>query len=302
MFITTNDMSQPTINLVCVCDNHYGVLLATLIKSIEVNHHTEENIAIYVVNDGISQKSIAKLLRSIKSEKIHLHLIKISEAIPEASKLPMDKSTYPMNIYTRFFIPNFLPDHVEKVIYMDVDMILLKDISILWHMDMKEYLLGAVQDMTSPTFGVSWGGIPNYKELGFSAETKHLNSGMLLINTKKWREQNIVSQLLNVMNENLKYAAYPDQYAINVLFADNWLEIDTSWNAYVDRPHQDPSLLHYIHRKPIYTTYAHLPEYKDLFFTYLNQTEWKGMQLIGEASRYQKKISNVVKKFSLIFK
>ena len=51
-----------SISIVCVCDNHYAILLATLIKSIESNHHTGEILEFFLVDDGISVKNKQKII------------------------------------------------------------------------------------------------------------------------------------------------------------------------------------------------------------------------------------------------
>src|SRR5690606_40495479 len=50
-----------------------------------------------------------------------------------------------------------------------------------------------------------------------------------------------------------------------------------------------PFLIHFTGRKPIYLTYNYRQDYKDLFFEYLEQTPWKGYKQIGETTRYLKR-------------
>src|SRR5690606_1373099 len=105
------------------CDNNYVVLLAALLKSLERNIDDGHCIDFYIVEDNISEKNKWKIHDSIRCENIHIKWMLLDSVMPDNFILPVDASTYPLNIYVRLFIPYFLPAHVDKVIYLDVDMI-----------------------------------------------------------------------------------------------------------------------------------------------------------------------------------
>jgi lipopolysaccharide biosynthesis glycosyltransferase len=285
-----------SIAIIVACDDHYVVLLAALLKSIEYHHKTSENIVVFIVEDGISSKNRKKLTSSLNSEKMQLVWISMDEAIPEDMHIPFDRSSYPKNIHTRIFIPHFIPERFDKIIYLDVDMILMCDISDLWNIDLGENMLAAVMDPRLKVFSNSWGGILNYKELGFAPDTKYFNTGILVINNKKWREENSASTVVKCIADNEKFANYPDQYGINIVMANRWIELDLRWNWFADKECADPFLIHFVGRKPMYQTYDNREEFKKIFFEHLNRTQWRNFKPIGESKRYIKKISNLIKK------
>lgn len=285
-----------SIAIIVACDDHYVVLLAALLKSIEFHHKTSENIVVFIVEDGISAKNQKKLTSSLDKGKINLLWISMDDAIPEDMHIPFDRSSYPKNIHTRIFIPHFIPDRFDKIIYLDVDMILMRDISDLWNVDLGDNMLAAVMDPRLKVFSNSWGGILNYKELGFAPDTKYFNTGILVINNKKWREENSAATVVKCIADNEKFANYPDQYGINIVMANRWIELDPRWNWFADTACDDPFLIHFIGRKPMYQTYDNREEFKKIFYEHLNQTQWRNFKPIGESKRYIKKISNLIKK------
>jgi lipopolysaccharide biosynthesis glycosyltransferase len=285
-----------SIAIIVACDDHYVVLLAALLKSIEYHHKTSENIVVFIVEDGISSKNRKKLTSSLDPENIQLVWISMDEAIPEDMHIPFDRSSYPKNIHTRIFIPHFIPERFDKIIYLDVDMILMHDISDLWNVDLGENMLAAVMDPRLKVFSNSWGGILNYKELGFAHDTKYFNTGILVINNKKWREENSASTVVKCIADNEKFANYPDQYGINIVMANRWVVLDPRWNWFADTACEDPFLIHFVGRKPMYQTYDNREEFKKIFFEHLNKTKWNNFKPIGESKRYIKKISNILKK------
>ena len=291
---------QPIV-IVVACDNHYMPLLAALIKSIEVNHKTEEHIHFFILDDGISGRNKTKLTGSVSSEVFTIHWIAKDTVIPAGMSIPYDNSSYPLIIHMRMFIPYFIPEEYEKVIYMDVDMIVNDDISELWKTDLNGYTIAAVIDVRIREFGNSHA-VENYKQLGFAPDTKYFNTGLLLMNTRKWREEDLTPKIFKCIDDNRKFANYPDQYGLNVVFANQWLQIDTKWSWSAEEWNPDASLVHFIWRKPIYKTYMFEKRYQEMFFKYLNLTKWKGFVPISEFKRLVKKGMNKILKLPLLLK
>ncbi|MBK7712940.1 MAG: glycosyltransferase family 8 protein [Bacteroidales bacterium] len=291
---------QPIV-IVVACDNHYMPLLAALMKSIEVNHKSGEHIHFFILDDGIVKRNKTKLIRSVSSDIFTIHWLSMDQVIPKGMNIPYDNSSYPLIIHMRMFIPYFIPEEYEKVIYMDVDMIVRDDISKLWNTNLNDYTIGAVIDVRIREFGNSHA-VENYLDLGFEASTKYFNTGLLLINTKKWREDDLTPQIFRCIEENRRFANYPDQYGLNVIFAGKWFEIDTRWSWSAEEWKSDASLIHFIWRKPIYKTYMFEKRYQEMFFQYLNLTEWKGFRPVSEFKRLIKKLLNKLLKLPLLLK
>ena len=286
------------LTIVVASDNHYIILLAALIKSIEANIASSQTIQIYIIEDNISEANKKKLQLSINTTVTTLVWKEMTGVIPTGMKLPLDRSSYPLNIYMRLFIPYFIAEEIEKVLYLDVDMIVQKDVSTLFNIDLQNHVVAAVLDPRIITFNNSWGGVLNYQELDLSGTTRYFNTGLLIMNTKKWREQNVTEKIIACIEQHKKFANYPDQYGLNVVLANQWLELDPLWNHFSTiETTEKPFLIHFVERKPIYKAYNFSETFKQIFYSYLQQTEWKNFRPIGESSRYIKKIKNILSKF-----
>ena len=287
--------------IVVATDSHYTILLAALIKSIEETLTKGQAISVYVIDDHIKAKAKRKLQQSINADTTTIIFKSVDEIIPKGISLPLDKSSYPLTIYLRLFIPSFIPPHVEKVLYLDVDMIVRQNIGKLFETDLSGKIVGAVQDPRILTFDNSWGGVKNFTQLGIAGDTHYFNSGLLLMDAKKWRDERIAERTVECINDNQKYVNYPDQYGLNVVLANQWVELDTRWNHFACYDIEDPFLIHYIGRKPIYKTYDNVPSYLTIFNKYLAQTAWANHKPIGESARYIKKIANILQKIRIMF-
>ena len=290
-------ITQDTISILLSTDEHYMIMLAVLLKSIEVNHKTPEKIHVVVICDKVKASSQRKVEASLDPDTIKIQWINMKDVLPSAIKLPIDHTSFSLIVYLRLFIGSLFPVGTEKALYMDTDMLVLDDISKLYHIDIGDDTIGAVQDPRLLTFDNPWGGVLNYKELGFKPETKYFNTGLLLIDIPKWIEQKILQRVLDAIKKHIKFANYPDQYGLNIILAEEWTELHPRWNAFASDNLNDPGIVHFIGRKPIYRTYNYNQHYLELFEHYKKLTAWRDVKPINEFHRYLKKINNIGVKF-----
>lgn len=288
------------IAIVCVCDNHYSILLAALIKSIESNHHTAEKLDFFIVEDGITTKNKNRITNSLSSDKTVIHWLPMAQCLPDNAKLPIDKSSLPLNVYVRLFIPFFIPETTKRVIYLDVDMIMLEDVSKLWNADLSNHIVAAVQDQFIQIVS-RWGGITNYQQFGIPADNKYFNSGLMVIDIEKWKQADITDKVLKCIIDNKKdVLSFYDQYGLNAVLAFEWMPLDPLWNRFAYSEEKSPFLIHFTGRKPIYKSYEFSEDYRKVFYHYLSMTGWKNFKPIGETSRYIKKLNNFLGKIKTI--
>lgn len=283
------------ITVVTVCDNHFAVMLAALLQSIVKNQNGSEFISLYIVDDGISNKNRRLLDTIIQAPNFNVIWLPIKKAIPKDINLPLDNSTFPLCVYVRICIPYFLPPETEKAIYLDADTLLECDIRTLWEIDMKGYGIAAVTDRAK-TVDTSWAGIQNYEELGIPGESLYFNTGVLVMDLKKWREEGISRRVFQCIEENIQYANFPDQYGLNVYFANRWLELSHRWNSYAQEDVFNPFIIHFTGMKPIYKGYQYNQNYKARFYGYLSETPFRKFKPKNTYFRSLSKVIHIFEK------
>ena len=146
--------------------------------------------------------------------------------------------------------------------------------------------------MSSPYFAAI-SPIANWKELNLNPSDRYFNSGVMVLNIKRMREEAIGEKLLACLTKNRKYVWCWDQYALNVVFANGWKPLPLKWNQgahffeYPDPDHcpvndreflearDNPSIIHYTTEwKPWDFGSSH--PLKEKFFQQLDQTAWAG--------------------------
>ncbi|MGV2389886.1 MAG UNVERIFIED_CONTAM: hypothetical protein LVR29_21425 [Microcystis novacekii LVE1205-3] len=126
--------------------------------------------------------------------------------------------------YYRLLIPYLLPPSLEKVIYLDCDLILKEDLNNLWKIDVDNQYLLTVQDMGCPLVS-SKNGLKTYQELQISPDTPYFNSGVMILNLKKWREDDISFEVINYAEESGAVSVTGIR-TVSTLF---WLTVGGNW-------------------------------------------------------------------------
>jgi len=112
---------------------------------------------------------------------------------------------------------------VKKLIYLDCDIVVEGDIKSLFDIDIGDNILLAVRDP----------GIPASKKklLNMSPGRFYFNSGVLVINCDKWKSENVTRQVLAYIEKDSNKIEFADQDALNVILSKSWKQIDISWNV-----------------------------------------------------------------------
>lgn len=162
-----------------------------------------------------------------------------------AADLPAS-AQWPKVVYGRLLLGILLPADVERVIYLDCDMMVRDPIEALFTTDMQGYPVAAVRDALAP-FIVGRKDMVQNRDL-FDTADPYFNSGMLLIDLKAWRDIDIPARIKALAARGIMGRLYFDQDMLNLIFNDNWLALPWRWNtidAHAAHEGLDPAILHY---------------------------------------------------------
>ena len=128
-------------------------------------------------------------------------------------------------MWYRILLPELLPD-VNRVLYLDVDTIVLGPIAPLWtEVDLDGALVGAVTNVFE-----TWRGTDHTDRLGL-AQADYFNSGVLLLNLKEMRRTGTVEEIRRVAAEVADDLVWPDQDVLNLVLGPRRVALDPRWNA-----------------------------------------------------------------------
>lgn len=200
---------------------------------------------------------------------------------PADQVLPLiPQSHYTIDTYTRLWAGDFFPAEVNRVLYLDADIVVVGSIGPLWCTDLGGALLGTV-DIPGAEQGV--------RLLGMRPEDGYFNAGVLLIDLKQWRETHAKDAVLDYITANPERVMY-DQDALNACFHHRRRKLDYKWNviwpffrepsplplprAEIETVRRDAMIIHFNGRSKPWSYFSDHPRTAE-YQKYLRMTEWR---------------------------
>lgn len=273
------------INIGLCTDDNYAMPCGVCITSI-FESNKSNSICIHLICENLSKMTVTKIESLVKKYNQQIKFYHIDSSVFD--HLPIS-NRYKKSIYFRLLFPTLLSNDITSLLYLDCDIIVLKDLSQLASTPLSYYACGVVEDQFSDDIR-NKNRINKYDDL--------FNTGVLLMNLEVWRKENITSKCIQFMTDNPDKCLYPDQDALNVVLNNNVLWLDSIYNYQealfcnkselmlhkdkwhkVDRDIKDIAILHYSFSiKPWHTECAH--PYKTIFLHYKYISPWKSAPIV----------------------
>ena len=231
--------AEPVVVAFAANDNH-ATLLAVALHSTLTHLQSGTELHVYVLDGGFHSSS-KKKLSCVAARHRHLD-VALNWVLPDTTALlPLESSGHIGDLigFLDLLVPEALPSSCDRAIYLDADLLVQADLHKLWQVDLHGRALGAVQSVVSP-YVSSPGALPNYGELGLDPATPYFNAGVMVLDLKRWREDQISGQVIESFLGSKKhrrrlFARYGlrlhDQYGLNSVLAADWEMLDPRWNV-----------------------------------------------------------------------
>ena len=273
------------------------------IKSIIASKRQNYSIRFFVVYNNLSNKNINKIKKIVEKHKesVIFRQIKLSDF----ENLPIEPySHYTYENYFRINIPHIFPD-IDKMLYLDSDIVVNSDISELFNTDISSSYLACVYEKYQNSLRIIEGLKSIDTEYEVEKSYKYYNSGILLINCNKWREDQISSKLFDFAELNSSLIYLPDQDTINYVINKNIIYLDYAWNVQFnlesldDFNENDIKIIHFVGPIKPWKTFS-LNMYTLYFYKYISIGGffYIGMQLFNNMCLF---INDVIKVAKLLF-
>lgn len=210
------------INIGYGIDNNFSRCVATSIVSFIYNN-PEKHFVFHIVGADLSKNSISKL--KILAEKFSTNIIIYEVNTICLKKLPTNIYS-PISTYFRFILPFILVD-VDKLFYIDADVICINKATNLFSIQLKQegYIIAAVPD-------VGWANEQQNKLLNLNNHI-YFNAGVLIIDIKKWNDYDTFDKAMyNLINEPEKFPFF-DQDVLNLVLTGKIKYLSSIYN-YMD--------------------------------------------------------------------
>ena len=253
---------------------HLGVALYSLLRN-----NKEIEFDVYIINGGIDNKEFNKLEKIALKFKCKLINIEIDDGA--LASLVQNHHFTKANYY-RLLIPEFIKN--DKALYLDADIVINNSIKKLVNINLDGYYVAAVENP----------GFDRHQDLKMDIDSKYFNSGVMLINVKRWKEKDLQNQVLKFVEKNSTVIKFVDQCGLNAIINGNWKKIplkfnqqavifeveeferkfDCYTNTELKEARENPVIIHYTgSSKP--WSFQNKHPYKYLYWKYLRMTPYK---------------------------
>lgn len=209
-------------NVVFASSNEYSPFLLIALTSLLENNKDFDCINIFILDYGINKKNKDKIFAIAEKYSCKITFIdNIFDSI-NINLPPIElKSTVSIAAYARLFISTILPENIDKVLYLDSDALVLDSFKDLWYNDIEDYYcMGILDPLATEVMRQFW----------FYDVDSYVNSGVLLINLKKWREENVEEKFMEFISENNERFFWGDQGVINLVLKDKIKIVEPKYN------------------------------------------------------------------------
>lgn len=209
----------------CIDNNYVMPCGITMISVLENNK--DSSIRFHIIGLDLSENSQSEL-KSIENQyrRASVLFYQIKKEILESHEFSLYNSTHlSIAAYSRLFVVDILPENLDKAIYLDSDMIITGSLSELWNTDITNYAAAGVPDI----FCMCYTDV--YTALGYSSTFQYINTGLLLISLKYWREKGLKDRFIQFYNEKKNKLTFHDQDIINGTLYDSILYLPLEYNV-----------------------------------------------------------------------
>lgn len=186
----------------------YGYLryLEATLKSVCYHH---DDCKVYIMNRDIPQEWFIGIRKRLKCRNSELVDIKLTgDAISKEWKMAPYGGHINYMTFARYFIPQFVEE--EKVLYLDSDVIVTRNLNDLFKIELGNHLVAAAKVV----YGLE----------------DRFNAGVLLINNKLWKAENIQKQCIDITNNEHETLIEADQTVLNRLCGQRYIVLDDTYN------------------------------------------------------------------------
>ena len=213
-------MNRNQLHVALASDQNYAEFVAVVIVSLFDTNNWQDYATIHLLSNGIDDATLEKLRQHVPEGKGELRVYDVRTLKED---LGVDvPPTIAITAYARLFLPNLLSSDVERVLYLDCDVVVSGSIEAFYCVDFQEQWVAGVLD--------TLGGTPK-TSVGMALNDEYLNSGVLLMNLDTWREADVTHKCLDFLLDHNGKVTHHDQGIINGVCNHHKLVVHPRFNV-----------------------------------------------------------------------
>lgn len=211
-------------NIAYQCSNSFvQPLLVSLTSYLENNK--EEELNLYILSPDFSLDNFNKVKEIVAKyqKKGEIRVIHIPDFRKDWGWVIDDyNGKWGQNSFVRLCLGKLLPANIHKVLYLDSDVLICKDLSELWNTDLEGYIAGGVADFISKEY---------YDYFELTENDVYCNSGVILFNLDECRKERLEELVQSYLKEKEGFVFFVEQTVFNVVCKGKIKKIPFKFNV-----------------------------------------------------------------------
>ena len=294
------------IHIACNIDANFMQHCAVTLVSLFENNKSAD-ICVHIVAPSLSEENQQILRNLVASYGNDIRFYFPPEDLLSCFAIKKFGKRISMATYYRCMFSAILPDDVEKVLYLDCDIVVLGDISEFWNTDLSGCGAACIEDIGKDED-------ERYERLHYDRSYSYFNAGVLLINLDYWREHKVDKQCVEYFQTYPERILFNDQDLLNVVLHKDKVFVPLKWNMQdgfyrygIDKKVADwnsfreellhPVILHYTNKNP--WNYDSMHPLRSEYYKYLDMTPWQGQRPL---SSLKNRVQLCMKRLPYVFR
>lgn len=269
-------------NIVCIADEAYAQHTAVMLASLFATN-PDKTFRVFLMTYTMSSETKRRLAEVVRGHgELHILEDDYKDSGIDALKTETTNKAWNPIMYLKLLIPQKLPQDVERFLFLDVDMVINHDIDELYSTDLKGNIVAACDDYKFQA--------AHRQRLGLKADELYVNSGVMVIDLKAWREKERRCPMIDFLktykevlnNDQDGFAIYfrgqimllPNRWNVTTFYFEQEPRIMPQYMAEVDELRKNPYIIHFCEPiKPWFRDCKH--PCRSLYRKYLALTSWR---------------------------
>ena len=272
---------RPLMHLLLCCNDTYLQHLFVALTSL-AEQPSRYVYEVVVVMQGGDPATHDRIAREALARYEHVR-VAFRRFIPDPSLVLPIRIHYTIDIFTRLWVADFFAEEVDRVLYLDSDLVIVESLDPLWETPLRDRTIGAV----------SIPGSTRCRLFDIPEAAGYFNSGVMLIDLGRWRKTRAFDRLMAFIQANHARLIDPDQDALNAVLHHERTPLDHIWNvitpfylphhdlllgpAELERVRRQARIIHFNGASKPWSYFCRHPR-RDVYWRILRLTPWRDFQ------------------------
>ena len=208
-----------SIHLGITFDQNYVTLFYVLLTSVFSNNK-ENKIIIHAIATGVDNIERKNIIDFVNENKGEIFFYEFDKE--QASDLTLKQGKHlTAATYYRLYLPAMVPENIEKLLYLDTDIVVIGNLAPLYNTALKGLPAAAVNYVDNDP----------RPELNIHTIGEYFNAGVILISLREWKEQDISEKTIEFVQKYPERCRLNDQDGLNAVLVNNYHKLDLKYNV-----------------------------------------------------------------------